>query len=299
MARIRSIKIDLFVDDALADVSLAAHLLLAGLPVLADSAGRLEDRPRRIQAQLFPYREGVDVGACLDELAAVGALVRYEAAGRRYIQVANWRRDQRPHVKEATSAIPPPTDSTEHRQGVELAGNSPGTRRGKNAGILGVGSGVLDSGLGTSPPASQAAFPGVAGPPSKPAKTRKAKAEGKPSDPRHAPLVKVLVEEVGFPFDGGKDAANVAALLALADQQPATAGPAAPGEVVRRARLAWSQFPGFYSARTLALLRSRWGDFQAPAAPGRGPAPPSDFSTPTQVPHFQWLDADFGKDKAS
>lgn len=154
MARIRSIKVDLFMDDGLAEVSLEAHFLLAGLPCIADSAGRLEDRPRRIQAQIFPYRPSVNVDACLEELTASGHIQRYTADGARYLQVGNWGHDQRPHVKEAPSGIPPPPDSTEPRQGSELAGNSPGTRRGESTGIMDLGSGVLGVGSGVS--ASQA-----------------------------------------------------------------------------------------------------------------------------------------------
>lgn len=145
MARIRSIKPDLFLDDGLSGVSLEAHFLLTGLPCLADSAGRLEDRPRRIQAQIFPYRPSVNVDACLDELARSGHIQRYTADGERYLQIEDWDKDQRPHVKEAPTCIPPPADSTEHRNGCELAGNSPGTRQDKSAGIWDLGSGILDS----------------------------------------------------------------------------------------------------------------------------------------------------------
>jgi hypothetical protein len=99
MARIRSIKSDLFMDDGLAEVSLEAHFLLAGLPCIADSEGRLEDRPRRIKAQVFPYRDA-DVDRCLDELARSGYVRRYEADGGRYIQVSNWERDQGPQLPE-------------------------------------------------------------------------------------------------------------------------------------------------------------------------------------------------------
>lgn len=276
MARIRSIKLDLFMDDGLAEVSLEAHFLLAGLPCIADSAGRLEDRPRRIQAQIFPYRS-VNVDACLDELAQSGHVCRYEAEGIRYIQVINWDSDQRPHVKEPASEIPPPTDSTEPRQSSDVAGKSPVQKR------WGVGSGVLDLGSGVSPPASPAAPREELRLESQETPRRTRRKEPAPTDPRHAPLVKALVEEIGFPFDGGKDAQNVKALLALADQQPATSGDAAPAEILRRARIARGQH-GFNSARTLGDFRAHWGRFEAPEQHRAGPAPPSDFSRPPAVP---------------
>jgi hypothetical protein len=102
-------------------------------------------------------------------------------------------------------------------------------------------------------------------PPAKPAKKAKEAKKpppDKPTDPRHADLVAKLTAE-GWSFDGGKDAANVKALLGLADQQEATRGELAGMEVLRRARIAWGQFPGFHSARTLTGLRSKWGEFAA------------------------------------
>lgn len=283
MARIRSIKIDLFVDDSLADVSLAAHLLLAGLPVLADSAGRLEDRPRRIQAMLFPYRNDVDVGTCLAELAAAGAVTRYVVAGVAYIAVANWTRDQRPHVKEAESSIPaPPPAYTEPRQGGELAGNSPGTRPYKSAGILDsglgvldLGSGILDSGgsqepAGAVPAREPLVLDGQQ--PEKPTKRpTKAKAPREPAgDPRHRPLADALVA-AGYPFHGGRSAKAVSDLLALADQREDSRGEAAHAEIMRRARIGWA-WVGFPSCRSIPELAAHWGHYEhEQQARGQGP----------------------------
>lgn len=105
MSRIRTLKPDHFMDEALAEVSIPAHFLLSGLWTLADREGRLEDRPRYIKAHVFPYRE-VDVEPLLAELFKVRRIIRYEVGGVRYIEVTNWARDQRPHVREAPSTIP-------------------------------------------------------------------------------------------------------------------------------------------------------------------------------------------------
>lgn len=269
MARIRTIKVDLFVDDSLADVSVEAHLLLAGLPCIADSAGRLEDRPKRIHALLMPYRHAFDVSARLDELQAVGAVLRYEVGGVRYLQVANWDRDQRPHVKEAESVIPAsPPGYTEHRKGSELAGNSPGTRPSEPAGNREYGLGVLDLGSGFSS--------AVAPAPQRPKAAKKPKSPDKPTDPRHAPLVKALVEEQGWELGGGRGAKAVTALLAAADEAPATRGEAAPAEVLRRAanalekrRVAPAAFP---AVAALWELAQHWAHFAT--APSRATGPP-------------------------
>lgn len=147
----------------------------------------------------------------------------------------------------------------------------------------------------SSPPPTDL-FPGFAdapqahsAPPAK--KAKEAKKREPTGDPRHAPLVKALTD-AGWPFDGGKDAAHVKALLALADQQEATRGDLAGLEVIRRAGIAWSQFPGFHSARTLSGLRSKWGEFAQADTGTRGPAPPSSFDVPAPVKHFEWLDYD-------
>lgn len=68
--RIRSIKPSFFLDEDLAALPFEARLLFAGLWCLADKAGRLEDRPKRIHAMLFPYEPKVDVNGLLDRLAA-------------------------------------------------------------------------------------------------------------------------------------------------------------------------------------------------------------------------------------
>lgn len=109
MGRTRLLKYEAFLDEELAAVPPTARLLFLGLPTIADREGRLEDRPLRIKAQLFPY-EDVDVDAMLDELSGKPFIYRYEADGRRYIQIVNFLKHQRPHLREAQSLIPPPPD---------------------------------------------------------------------------------------------------------------------------------------------------------------------------------------------
>jgi len=108
MARIRDIKPDFFLDEDLARLTMAARLCFVGLWTLADREGRLEDRPARIRAQLFPYEPGVDVEALLLELVAGDFLVRYVVDDRAYLQIRSFGKHQHPHPKEAPSTIPPP-----------------------------------------------------------------------------------------------------------------------------------------------------------------------------------------------
>lgn len=107
--RARNLKPGFFANEELAVCSAFARLLFAGLWCVADRAGRLEDRPKRIKAQIFPY-DDVDADALLEELAARRFIQRYEAGGIRYIAVLNFDKHQHPHIKEAPSTIPAPDE---------------------------------------------------------------------------------------------------------------------------------------------------------------------------------------------
>lgn len=97
-------------DDRFADCAPLARLLLYGMLGLADRAGRLEDRPRRIAAEALPY-DRVDVDPLLDELAANGLIDRYEATGQRVIQIRDFLTHQTPHHREPDSKLPAKTES--------------------------------------------------------------------------------------------------------------------------------------------------------------------------------------------
>jgi len=111
MPRARNIKPGFFMNEYLAECDLAARLLFIGLWCLADREGRLEDRPKRIGAFVFPY-EQYDIDNLLEQLAERGFIIRYQVDGKKYIQVVNFKKHQNPHVREAASEIPAPeTDS--------------------------------------------------------------------------------------------------------------------------------------------------------------------------------------------
>lgn len=105
--RARNLKPSFFKNEALAECSPLARLLFAGLWCLADREGRLEDRPKRIRAELLPYDDG-SVDDLLSELNDAGFILRYSAAGGRFIQVVNFTKHQYPHRKEQASTIPAP-----------------------------------------------------------------------------------------------------------------------------------------------------------------------------------------------
>ncbi|MDY0228137.1 MAG: hypothetical protein RBR38_15090 [Desulfomicrobium apsheronum] len=109
MARIRTIKPTFFMNDELAELAPLTRLLYVGLWTQADREGRMEDRPRRLKANVLPY-DSCDVDAMLDELHASGHIIRYEVDGSRFIQVVNFTKHQAPNIKEQPSTIPAPDE---------------------------------------------------------------------------------------------------------------------------------------------------------------------------------------------
>src|SRR3990167_3168710 len=107
MPRIRYIKPGFFENDTLANVSPLGRLLFAGLWCHADREGRLEDRPDRLKAAILPY-DRCDLDELLGSLARHGFIRRYRAGGHRLIQVENFSKHQRPHIKEPPSTYPAP-----------------------------------------------------------------------------------------------------------------------------------------------------------------------------------------------
>ena len=108
MARARNIKPSFFTNELLGTYDPIIALCFAGLWCLADREGRLEDRPLRIKAELFPYREGTDVNGYLTVLERDSFVTRYEVDGVRYIQITNFTKHQSPHHTEKPKNIPAP-----------------------------------------------------------------------------------------------------------------------------------------------------------------------------------------------
>lgn len=107
MARARSLKPGFFTNDKLAECPPLARLLFAGLWTIADREGRLEDRVKKIKAEVLPYDEA-DADELLSALAGHGFIQRYEVNGEKYIQIVAFLKHQNPHVKEPASLIPSP-----------------------------------------------------------------------------------------------------------------------------------------------------------------------------------------------
>lgn len=105
--RIRTIKPGFFTHEEIAELSPLARILFIGLWCMADVAGRLEDRPKRIKIEVLPY-DKADADALLNEIQGRGFIERYAVDGVRIIQVKNFEKHQRISGKEAqtTSEYP-------------------------------------------------------------------------------------------------------------------------------------------------------------------------------------------------
>ena len=106
MARARNIKPSLFKNELLGTMDPLITVLFISLWTLADKQGRLEDRPLRVRAETFPYRENIDINGYLTELERTGFIQRYSVSGQAIIQVVNFSKHQSPHNTEKDSVLP-------------------------------------------------------------------------------------------------------------------------------------------------------------------------------------------------
>lgn len=131
MARIRTVKPSLFLNEDLADLPMSARFLYIGLFTQADRRGRLEDRPKRLKIELLPY-DSVDINDLLSKLQSAGFIIRYSASGgkntenefgeMKLIQIVNFEKHQRITGSEA--------DTESEYPGPGMAQNEPSTQEG-------------------------------------------------------------------------------------------------------------------------------------------------------------------------
>lgn len=107
MPRARSIKPAFFKNEECGLLPPLTRLLFIGLWTLADRSGRLEWRPLKIKAEVFPY-DSCQIEKMLFALADRGLILIYEADGAKYISIPTFEKHQTPHMREPASTIPAP-----------------------------------------------------------------------------------------------------------------------------------------------------------------------------------------------
>ena len=132
----RVLKMQYYLNEEIAELSVRARLALPGLWCLADRDGRLEDRPKKIKAQLFPY-ESADMEKLLSEMDGK-VIHRYEVDGKCFIQILNWEKHAKVHPKEKSFQFPSPeinlnnfpSEKITLREHIYIKGNTKGNKEG-------------------------------------------------------------------------------------------------------------------------------------------------------------------------
>ena len=122
MARIRTVKPDLFGSYTMAQVPVEARYLFVGLFTEADDEGLLIDSPKRLAGAIFPHDEKVSaakVDGWLNGLNDIGSILRYSTDDGRYVYLPKWLDHQRISHPTPTK-FPKPSGVFPERGGKEV-----------------------------------------------------------------------------------------------------------------------------------------------------------------------------------
>lgn len=244
--RIRTVKPEFWKHAVMAQLPAETQLLALALLNMADDHGYFEADPRIIRGEVMPFREDLaTVSRDIRELVRVGWIEVREAPGHSAVGwVVNWSKHQRVDHPKDSKLVSYFDNGVPREIGATFSREPRDASREEVEGEVEQG-GEVEGEL--FPPASRAA-----------PRAKKPK-EGKPVDPRHAPLVKALVRACpGYPWDGGRDAAAVTKLLAVATPEAIVAGWAAALRHV-----------GYPKVATVYELQAHWAHFR-PGAKRQG-----------------------------
>jgi hypothetical protein len=111
--RSRNVKPSLFKNEILGVEDPLLTVVFIGLWCAADRAGRVEDRPLRLKAEILPYRENIDFNGYLTVLSRLEFIRRYEVDGIKVIEVINFLKHQNPHKTERDTELPEYKENTD------------------------------------------------------------------------------------------------------------------------------------------------------------------------------------------
>ena len=126
--RSRIIRQGFFENEILGSIDPLASILFIGLRCAADRNGRFEWRPKRLKAQILPYRT-VDIEKLLNLLVSTGFIDRYQVGDAVIGSVINFNKYQSINKHEAASSLPGPDNAyastcihmqSDHREQVEV-----------------------------------------------------------------------------------------------------------------------------------------------------------------------------------
>ena len=112
MARIRTLKPDIWTDEKFALLSTGAKLLFIGAISTADDAGRIRAHPALLKATVLPLDRTTpqDIAKWLRELEAASMIVLYQVRGEALAQLSNWSKHQRIDNASRARSLPGPDD---------------------------------------------------------------------------------------------------------------------------------------------------------------------------------------------
>ncbi len=118
--RIRALKPGFFKNEDLCGLSPWHRLCFEGLWCLADREGRLQDRPRRIKAEIFPY-DDLNMDLLLWDLTRAGFIRRYVQASQPLIWIPTWENHQHPRADEAASELAAYAHGSDRAAGTDVS----------------------------------------------------------------------------------------------------------------------------------------------------------------------------------
>jgi len=114
VARIRTLKPELWMDPKVGSLSHGARLTFVGLITQADDEGRLEYHPRMLRGRLFLWDDEVTdetIERWVAEVEATGMIRLYAQNGNQYIDLPNYPKHQKID-KPSPSPLPPFDESS-------------------------------------------------------------------------------------------------------------------------------------------------------------------------------------------
>lgn len=94
MARIRTVKPELWTDEKIVECSIPARLLFIGMFNFADDNGNLVNSPKRIKMQIFPA-DVIDCEPLIKELITQGVLTEYSMNDVSYLNIKGFNKHQK------------------------------------------------------------------------------------------------------------------------------------------------------------------------------------------------------------
>lgn len=109
--RIRTLKPEIWEDEAVGRLGVWERLLYVGLITMADDEGRLRALPGAIAGHVFPYDDlpPVKIKRWLETINTAELVVLYHRSGTDYVEIQNWSKHQR-ISRPVESPLPPPPD---------------------------------------------------------------------------------------------------------------------------------------------------------------------------------------------